>query len=570
MKHLRHLVNADVRRFSLLLAVWVLIQVMDTVFRSVRPVYATDRGLVTVFELLATILFVIRWLGMIFIVPLVVQTHALVGSDAFWMTRPIPWRALLAAKAVLLGATFVAVPALCELSLMLVFRVPFRETSFVTFQTILLQSFWLSLVMALATMTRNLARFALVSGSVLVALVLLFNIAIAVMIRNMPDRPELTGMSGRAVESAIPAVAMLIFLSLAAVVLVVVQYRTRSTRASVAAGVVSVVVAVLIVVMWPWPHRPLPIPEWASRESALRLVAESQLAEFRPMERGFSWNGSGEWQLGSVRLSLSAVEAGWLPTVKLADGTMQFPDGTTVATAGNGYSSPVPFASGDEAPLRVVTRQVLGVDRVLDGSPNRLEVETMPAMVLAEADFRQRLGTAGVYRGRFQVDLDHVEIAATLPLQAGAEFQERRRRIVIDQVIPEARGASIRVRHFTAVSMFDSDALPGVSFYLRNRATSEAVAGSAHEGMAMSTSLALPLLLGVSSYSSGPGSGFSVTGGFTRFPGGYGTSEQVDISPEWLSQAELVILRTASAGSVMRTLEVPGLEIIAASPRLPR
>jgi hypothetical protein len=572
MKHLFHLVSADVRRFRLLLAVWVLIQVVDTVFRGVRPALAPDPRLGTAVELLATVLFLTRWLGMVVIVPLVVQTHPLVGSDAFWMTRPIPWRALFASKVVLLGTTFVAVPALCELALMLASRVPVAEVPYVTLQTILFQSLWLVIVMALSTTTRNLARFALVAGSVLVALVLLINIAIAVMLRSFTDGPELTVMTGRSVASPTADVVMLMLLIIAAVAQLVVQYRTRSTRFSVGAGVTIVAVSVLIMLTWPSQERPLPVPGWASQESALRLVAESQQGEFRPLEDWSPWNPSDGWYTGGVRLRLSGVEEGWLATVRLDDGTVQFDDGTTLATVGNGYSSSVPFASVDDVPLRVVMRQVLGIGRVVEGSQSSLVAEAVPAIVVKQADFEKYVGATGTYHGRFLVDLDHIAIAATLPLRPGAGFQESRRRIVIDQVVPQAQSASIRVRQFTAATMFDSSSPPRVSFYLRNRDTDEAVAGmGGHGGIGTSSGLGLPLLFGLSSYSAGPGSGFSISTDSIRFPEGYRSDDHVVvISADWLSHAELVIVHTVHAGTVTRALEISGFEIAAAPPRLPR
>ena len=572
MTHLLHLVRADVRRFRVLLALWVLIQVIDTVVTGVRPALASDQRLATLVGMTGTLLFLTRWLGMFVIVPLVVQTHPLVGSDAFWMTRPIPWRALVASKISLLGTVFVAVPALCEIVLMLACRVSTREIVLVALQTILFQTLWLLVVMALSTTTRTLARFALVAGGGLVALVLLMNIVVAIMLRNMHDGPRLTVVAARNASSPAEGVAILVLLGIAALVQIVIQYRTRSARVSVAAGVTGVAGAVLIVWMWPWQQWLVPVPAWASQESALRLVAESQKGEFTPMEVGSPWSRPDGWQMGSARFRLSGIEDGWLPTVQLAEATVQFDDGTTLTTAGNGYMLSVPFESVDDFPARVVARYALGVERLWEGQLGPYRDDAVPAIVVSQAAFTKYSGATGRYRGRFLVGLEHVGIAATLPLQAGAEFQDRQRRVVIDRVIPHSQGASVRVRHFTTSTMFHSTAIPRLSFYLRNRERAEAVSGSAREGLvASSTSLGLPLLDGTASYSAGPGSGFNVTGAFIRFPASYGTDENaVDISTEWLSHAELVIVHTVAAGSVTRAVEIPRFEISAAPPRLPR
>jgi hypothetical protein len=566
MKLLFHLVRADVRRFRLLLAAWVLIEIFNTVFTGVQPLLTADPKMLTAVGLLGTVLFLTRWLGMIVIVALVVQTHPLVGSDAFWMTRPIPPRALFASKILLLGTTFIALPALCELALMAACGIPIAEAVLVTLQTILFQSLWLAIVMALSAVTRNLARFALAGGGVLASLVLLFSIMIAVAMRNMPDGPQLGVVTNRSVSSPTAGVVMLLLLITAAVVLLVVQYRTRSTRVSVGAGVAGVAVVILVALMWPSHPRPLPVPEWASRESALRLVAESPKGEFSP-EHWSPWGRSEGWRIGRARLRLSGVEEGWLATVRLAGSTVQFDDGVTLATAGNGYQEPVPFESVDDFPSRVALRRVLGVGRVSGGSYGNLLEVGVPAIVVSQADFKKYSGATGTYRGRFLVDLDRLEIAATRPLQTGAEYRDRGYRLVIDQVIAQTESASIRVRRYTSSTMFQSDRIPPLSFYLRNRVAAEAVAGSSSGSMGgMSTGLALPFMLGFHAASGGPGNGFSATGDYIRFPDYNPKVDDVNISPDWLSHAELVIVRTVQWGSVTRTVEIPGYEIRAAPP----
>jgi ABC-type cobalamin/Fe3+-siderophores transport system ATPase subunit len=86
-------------------------------------------------------------------------------------------------------------------------------------------------------------------------------------------------------------------------------------------------------------------------------------------------------------------------------------------------------------------------------------------------EFRKRLGSQGIYRGSFLVDLDQLTVAATLPLQASVTYQGRRKRLIIDQIVAQGRAATIRLRHITSTSIFDSDAVLQISYYLRNRTT---------------------------------------------------------------------------------------------------
>jgi hypothetical protein len=576
MTHLVHLVRADARRFRGLLAIWTLVAIAGALFRVIRPVLAGDPKLSMMLDLLATVLFATRWLGMILIVALVVQAYPLVGSDAFWMTRPIPWRLLLASRLVLLETVLVAVPAISELVLMVACRVPMTEVVPVTLQLILFQCLWISIVMALSSLTRNLARLALVAGSLLTGLILLLNLSIAVMVRRVDDGPQMVDVIPRMDASPIgPVVALLLIIG-AVFASIAVQYRTRSVRTSVITGVAGVCTAFAIAVLWPSQARPVPVPDWATRESAVQLLAESSRGEFRALERGSPWSRPGEWQLGLARLRVGGLEEGWLSTIKLTDAGIGFDDGATVRTAGNGYSTQAELMSIDgsinDGPRSVAARQVLGVNRLLEGPSLPLSERGTPAIIVTETDFRKRLGSQGTYRGSFLVDLDRLTVAATLPLQAGVTYQGRRRRLIIDQIVAQGRVATIRLRHITSASIFDSDAALQISYYLRNRTTSEAVAGSSHGMAGVSVGLAMPMLIGVSGSSVEPGNGFSVMSEIVRFPGyaGYGdTGPAIDVTPEWLSQAELVIVHTIPAGSVSRTVEITGFEIAAAPTRPP-
>jgi hypothetical protein len=569
MKLVAHLVRADVRRFRLLLAGWLLIEILNTVLTGLGPVLVSDRPPMAGVALLGTVLFLTRWLGMIVIVALVVQTHPLVGSDAFWLTRPIPPRALLTSKVLLLGTTFIVAPVLCEMLLMAVFRVPPVEIGLVALQTTLFQSLWLSTVMALAAVTRTLAGFVLVVGGVLLSLILLISIGIAMAVRNIPDGPQLNEVTSRPVPDSTAAVVMLLLLMTAMVVPLVIQYLTRSTRVSASAGAVGLAAVILVSLTWLPPERPLPVPAWATSESALRLMAVSPRGEFRPLERS-QWNSSDAWQSGAARLRLTGIEPGWLATLRLAVSTVQFGDGATLTTAGNGHSATVPFETADEPPARVVMRHVLGVERVWAWSHHPSIAEAVPAIVLTEAEFRKYSAASGTYRGRFLVDLDHVEIAATLPLQRGAEYRDRQLRLSIDRVIWQTQVTTTRVRLITTASMLHSRALPQLSFYLRNRDAAEAVAGAPHGSMHTSAAFAMPMLFGVSGFGTERGSGFSATSQRLRFPGGSTlTQDPIAITSDWLSRAELVVVRTVAAGSVTRTVEIPGFEIRPAPPAPP-
>jgi hypothetical protein len=567
MKLAAHLLRTDGRRFRLLLAAWMLIQVADAVMRGMRPALALDQRLALPLELLATVLFALRWLGTIVIVPLVVQMHPLVGSDAFWMTRPIPSRTLFTSKVLLLGIVLVAVPTACEACLMLAFRVRFEDALGVVLQTAVLQSLLLFSFMTVSVLTSNLARFALSIGGVLVGVVLLLNVLLAVTFRTLSDGPQLSSVGPRWMVSAIPVYTTLILLSAAAIALIIVQYRTRSRPRAVAAGLAGLVVAVLVGVFSPWPLRPFPVPAWATSASSLQLIGETTQGEFSSYDQPVFFGQSSGWRIGGVRARIRGMAPSWLAAARFAESSIELDDGQRLTTTGNGFESPVPFDGVEDLPLRAVIRHVLAVDRVMGSMFGRYGAHAIPGIVISEGTFREHSGRTGTYRGRYLVDLEQVRIASVLPLEAGEAFEDRGVRLVIERVVAQERTVSIRMRQFTTRTLYDGDRVPRLSFYLRNRDRSEAVAGAAEPGP---MAVGLPMYFGFgvahSSWES-PGSGFTVTAGFLRFPEPYAAPDQpvIDVNAAWLSGAEFVVVRTDRAGSVERTLEIPGFRIEAAA-----
>ena len=116
----RHLVKADFRQFRSALAIWCGLVVTSAAIHGVRPMLAAQSRPFEMLGLLAVLVWTGGLLVMLGFIAQAVQAHPLVGTTAFWMTRPIPPRTLLGAKLVFLGIVMVLVPVFAEMALMAV------------------------------------------------------------------------------------------------------------------------------------------------------------------------------------------------------------------------------------------------------------------------------------------------------------------------------------------------------------------------------------------------------------------------------------------------------------------
>jgi hypothetical protein len=558
VKLLTHFLAADVRRFRLLIVGWLAVAIASTVAEGMRPMFVREEFGLNPMGLAFDLIWLAKVLLGFVLIPLVVQIHPLVGSDAFWMTRPISGRLLLWSKLILLSGLIIVVPVVCELVLMTTYAVPPKAMAAVAVQSALSQAGYLATVMALAALTRNLAGFALLCGGALLAFAVALMVSATIAMSNMDEGAAVGVLMvsvGGPTSFSDPTQGMVFGLLAigATLVFLLVQYRTRSPRRSVLAAIVGLAAAWTIASVWPWPLLRVRFmaPTWATDESTLKLTADPESVDF---DTENPWGGRKQsWRIGYGKVRLAGIQHGWVPTVQITGARLDLDSGVLFASRGFQSAVPVPVDKVDDSPLRTVVRAVLDVDRLVILDPQ--EQERVVVALLRESDFTLYAPARAVYHGRAAVELTHEEAVAWLPLQVGATFKDGSYRLVVDQVRTASRSLGIRARTSHAWTAFDRRPIPSYTFYLRNQRRDEAVSGSADP---LQQAWLLPGFFGGMHYDYG-GTGFAAFEQFIRFPAGYGVTNyrpDVMVDAAWLADAELVVVRATAAGSVPRPLEI--------------
>jgi len=563
MKLMAHFIRADLRQFRWAILVWVALVMADAVLTGIRPTLTDVRAYGNV-GMILNLLWSARQLGMLLLVPLVVQAHPAVGTDAFWMTRPIPPQTLFASKAVLLFVSTVVIPCAANLALMLWIQVPAREALLVVLDNAIVQAAWLAVLVAGAAVTLNLARFAFLCGAVLLSFVLFVTIMF-MRLRTEDAYGTATLIVGVGQPSLPPpedpteGIVFLLCVTGAGLGLGAIQYRTRLRRVSVPAGAGGIVLLAFAIPHWPFPLLEVPsaLPPWARGPAAAQLRAASPVIEMTQARGGIA-EGAPTVRSGGARVTVGGLEPGWLPRLQLRGASLTLDTGAIVVSRGRGYQSTPLIEGSSENPSRVVARDVLGVGHVLMSEPPM--AETAPLLVVPVSEIDPVMPAKGKYVGQFAVYLTHWEAAAALPLRAGAAFQDETYRFAIERVDsgPDAR-MLVRAREWRATSSFDRKPSILYGFYVRNASHSQAMAGhesEPFEGMG-AVSAGLPFVV------SGGLSRFFVRTALVSFPPPYGLQEQkIDWDPAGYADADLVIVRMTDTGAVLRTLEMPQVSLV--------
>ncbi len=150
---IRHLITTDLRRFRWLLAAWCALIGAYTTMMLIEPAWVGQdlqhQRLEFGLGLLATVVFITT----IVLAALVVQGDATIGTDAFWLTRPIhPWQ-LLSAKAIVLMLALIVLPGVIEIAVMAGSHMPAAAIVRVAIASTASGLVWLAFCMATAVVT---------------------------------------------------------------------------------------------------------------------------------------------------------------------------------------------------------------------------------------------------------------------------------------------------------------------------------------------------------------------------------------------------------------------------------
>ncbi len=556
MKYVGHLIAADLRRHPLLLAAGVLVAVASTLtagLTSSLPLDPTSRAVAGLLEELC-------WIGsvvlIIITVAMMVQIHPLVGSDAFWMTRPIPPLSLLAAKLIVLSIVVVIVPALAEIGLMWAYGVPWGRMVQVSAEGLPFSVFLLVLLMSAAAITRSLPRYMLLLAGGVGCLAVAVGVLLAVMMSRLDDDVPLSGASRP--DDPTGGMVTMALLVLAGLALLRNQYTSRSRLRAIAIGIGAACAAVLAGSYWPWPLlQPLEAtPRWANQPSSARL--EGMAGSLRS-DTSSGFRSLKVWRTLSADVTLTGLEPGWSATIAPSRSSLEIA-GHVVWSSESGMQGPVQTGTEPTGTEHAAFQSVLGVGRLF--TPSRQPTRTS-LLAMRDADF-QRLGAGrATYRAEAQLRLTRNYVEAVLPLVRGSYFHAGAHDVLLQDVERSSIQVHIVIRDSEPHSVFERVPWSPTQYFLRSRTVNEAVYAAYAQPVDTSRFSLLQL---VNMSPGGSSTAFPPRTYTVEFDRADRLGQPWQLDDRWVDSAELVIVRSAPEGSVTRALEITNLDVQNAPP----
>ena len=546
-----HLVRWDVRRFRLLLLLWLLVVSLSAVLEGAWPAMAVARTAHNTVGIAGNLLALVEALFSIVLVALVVQEHPLGGTTAFWMTRPIPPPALLAAKVVVLIAAIVFAPVIAEIVLMSIYAVPIDEIAAVAAQSAVFWVLWLAIVMAFSALTRNIASFALAASGVIVTLVVSIVTITSILIdggREGPPIPTAQPMYDPTADT----VSTLVIVA-GVMVSLMVLYRTRARPRAIAIGLAAFALSWVAGSVWPWPFLAptTETPSWALDSSALQLTAGPVPPS---AENSIAFGvASPAWHVVRSPMRLSGLAPSWSAGVGVRETFIRVEGREPLRSSVRGAPASVAIDDAQSVQNHEVVRRLLSVNRLVTWM-QQTKAESAVVLVARASDLRQLAADSVAYEGRFQLSLARHIIEAVLPLRHGSATRVGSYRFGIDSVQLLPNRIRLLARESDARSVFNRHPRSRLDYYLRNSQTSEAVHAIDRELRTdVTLSRFIPFAVGLGESEN---AGFRPRAKEVSFSTGYGGKEELLFDQLWLDHGELVIVRSIEEGAVERRISI--------------
>jgi len=430
LRDIRHLVGYDLRALRTPLAVWMLVLAAEAALLVAGP---GRLGILTVTSGLAYSwgILVIRLALTAILVALVVQRDPLVGTTAFWRTRPIPRPGLLASKIVTVCLLVVLIPWLVMFGVLVGLGVPVPAAARGASTVAAEQAFVAVLALAAAALTASLAHF-VIAGFAGLTLVLIF----LAVLRAIAFR------GGWVVEVAVGWASGVFAATAAAgaVAAAVHQFLTLRTGRSGAVVVGGLAVAIAGGALW----HPMPIgrdtrtvdPAWLAPDTVAVRLDEVAWSSHRSFVSGVLT----EERLLTAVLTAAGAPDGVLLTFDALDLSLHYGDRTITARGFHvlGPASTRRAARPADQPYRAVAAAIGGGELARQRNVVARDDRWATASTLGEDVVGGLTGGEGVLDGTVRLRAFRYVVTGRAPLSVGARLTTASQSSTITAIGPVA------------------------------------------------------------------------------------------------------------------------------------
>jgi hypothetical protein len=406
---------------------------------------------------------ILQGMMVIVIVPLIIQTDSIVGTTAFWFTRPISKKGLLVTKSCLVLILLVLIPLIAELCVLTSQGATARQLFLAVPEIIIEKIAFIIPFVILAALTPKFSRYALVGIIVFVTFIVVAIVwsilsvilshykVITALKYSCPNTSKylFSYKSGSLKISS--NVVQDIYIILLGSALITYQFLTRHTAKTLKWLIVAFLIMICFTKMWNL--------DFLKENSAANFSA----ATAESLTVGFDANyisvadeprmGKNDARLKSVNVIeiITGLPAGQFAILKhMKDVQMTYPDGNTVKSE---YVSTkqINTYSNEQSMLPIQT--TLKDVKLLN--TNNGEFSYTEIFSLDESSFQKLKDIKGTYSASADFDLYKYEIVSRMPLKEDAKGMFGAEQVVIYNILHRTDAMSIIINEKKINLLFD-------------------------------------------------------------------------------------------------------------------
>jgi len=530
-----HILKKDIRRLRVVLGFWLLTVISSAVVNGLNATTsAGDFALQYAGEIGHVLIQLCLYILMVIAVPLLMHSEPLVGTTAFWQTRPLNRWDVLKSKLLFAGIFFVLMPVLVHVLLLALCRVPMIGIFASIPETALTWTGAVFLFMTLAALTRNVGFYVLVTVGYFIASIALM--AGVTIFRLFSGTVFNVGNVSAGITDTRALLSGWVSVALCSTILFL-QFKTKKLRYAY-----GMLVALLLLSFWVGTFSEI---SFFSEPKGTLRSGEIEKIEL-VLDRGDRMHVRDSFSLRKGATSKKDV-AGTLLATGLSNGVYAtvvrieacyaLDDGTRIESTPRqiGYNS-----SQDQRKHDALTVAAAPLGLIPAG---HLYVPTEVLLQIPEEDYLKYRETEGAYTADVTLNLFTFSPVASLPLEVGARHREGFSVFTVESVLKKTEGCDVVLRKQKADFLFLRDRTPTDGdrhlYLLVNRKSNEAF---------------VPKVDQRSRLGSGGGS-FAAK----RYPLRFTSAEKkpfiTPITEEWLADAELMIVERKWLGKTVQTLK---------------
>jgi hypothetical protein len=255
MNIITHMFKKDLMRLKYLLVVWfLLILAQSALGIGGNNIAAEVFEFQMILPLLTKLIGFLQGLMVIVIIPLIIQDDSLVGTTAFWFTRPISRKGLLLSKSCMISAILIMPLLLAELFVLSANGATAYHLLLVVPEVLIEELAFIVPFVILAAMTSKFSRYALV-GIVVFAALAVVSICRSVIPMFLPElRKYVVNIElykNPSLELSF-GVAKDLYVFLIGSILIAHQFLTRHTTKTIKYLVVAFLAMTCLTQLWSW------------------------------------------------------------------------------------------------------------------------------------------------------------------------------------------------------------------------------------------------------------------------------------------------------------------------------